>query len=58
MIGDPPPPWPKPVPFRLIPCPDCGGCGIEHCCEGDRAEPLGGGKSVLYHGGDVPDRQT
>ena len=21
------------------PCPDCGGSGIAHCCEGDRACP-------------------
>jgi hypothetical protein len=19
-----------------LPCPDCGGCGIAHCCEGER----------------------
>lgn len=25
-------------PARL-PCPDCGGCGLAHCCEGERAQP-------------------
>lgn len=20
----------------LVPCPDCGGCGLVHCCEGER----------------------
>lgn len=20
-------------------CPDCGGSGVTHCCEGDRAQP-------------------
>lgn len=20
----------------MIPCPDCGGCGRTHCCEGER----------------------
>lgn len=25
------PPW--------APCPDCGGGGIAHCCEGDQAQP-------------------
>ena len=23
------------------PCPDCGGCGITHCCEGERPEGTG-----------------
>jgi DnaJ-class molecular chaperone len=23
----------------MVPCPDCGGSGKIHCCEGDRAEP-------------------
>ena len=23
----------------LEPCPDCGGCGFTHCCEGDQAQP-------------------
>jgi hypothetical protein len=23
--------------FR-IPCPECGGCGFAHCCEGERPE--------------------
>lgn len=21
------------------PCPECGGCGFTHCCEGDHAQP-------------------
>ena len=21
----------------MIPCPDCGGCGISYCCDGERA---------------------
>ncbi len=21
------------------PCPECNGCGITHCCEGDQASP-------------------
>jgi hypothetical protein len=25
-----------PYPF---PCPDCGGCGVAHCCEGLREQP-------------------
>ena len=25
--------WPPP-----LPCPDCGGCGFVHCCEGERPE--------------------
>jgi hypothetical protein len=25
--------------WRLIPCPDCGGSGIVHCCEGDSIQP-------------------
>lgn len=28
-----------PGPPKLIPCPDCGGTGFSHCCEGDRACP-------------------
>ena len=24
---------------NMIACPDCGGCGQVHCCEGDRAQP-------------------
>lgn len=23
----------------VFPCPPCGGGGIVHCCEGDRADP-------------------
>jgi DnaJ-class molecular chaperone len=23
------------------PCPDCGGCGFAHCCEGLREQPQG-----------------
>lgn len=22
--------------MTTIPCPECGGCGIAHCCEGER----------------------
>lgn len=25
--------------LSYYPCPDCGGCGITHCCEGDQAPP-------------------
>lgn len=25
---------------RRMPCPDCGGCGRAHCCEGDREQPV------------------
>jgi hypothetical protein len=24
------------------PCPDCGGCGFAHCCEGDQEQPANG----------------
>jgi hypothetical protein len=24
---------------RLIPCPDCGGSGVAHCCDGICAQP-------------------
>ncbi len=23
----------------MIACPECGGCGKIHCCEGERAQP-------------------
>lgn len=23
---------------KLVPCPDCGGCGVAHCCEGERPD--------------------
>lgn len=23
----------------VLVCPECGGCGLAHCCEGDRCEP-------------------
>ena len=25
----------------MIVCPECGGCGKVHCCEGERAQPEG-----------------
>lgn len=25
----------------IEPCPDCGGCGLEHCCEGERPGNIG-----------------
>jgi hypothetical protein len=25
----------------VIPCPDCGGCGIGHCCDGLQEQPEG-----------------
>lgn len=31
--------WVSPAINITRPCPDCGGCGFAHCCEGDRAEP-------------------
>ena len=34
MPGDPEHPPPG---FSIWqPCPDCGGCGFAHCCEGER----------------------
>jgi hypothetical protein len=24
--------------FDVRPCPECGGCGIVHCCEGERPD--------------------
>lgn len=24
--------------WRDVPCPDCGGCGLAHCCEGERPD--------------------
>ncbi len=29
----------KSLVLALIPCPDCGGAGFTHCCEGDQAQP-------------------
>jgi hypothetical protein len=26
---------------QLIPCPDCGGSGIAHCCDGICEQPTG-----------------
>lgn len=26
---------------ETIPCPDCGGCGTGHCCDGLREQPEG-----------------
>ena len=31
-----------PSPPVTIPCPACGGSGIEHCCDGEVAQSLGG----------------
>jgi hypothetical protein len=28
------------------PCPDCGGCGFSHCCEGGRPALEGGDEEV------------
>jgi hypothetical protein len=25
--------------YPLLPCDACGGCGKEHCCEGERVPP-------------------
>jgi len=33
---------PAPTKFGLpeeVPCPECGGSGIAHCCEGDQTQP-------------------
>jgi hypothetical protein len=27
-------PWWLPDAEKVVPCPDCGGCGIAHCCDG------------------------
>jgi len=24
---------------KFVPCPECGGCGIQHCCEGLHEQP-------------------
>jgi hypothetical protein len=29
----------EPNDYALIPCPDCGGQGIAHCCDGICAQP-------------------
>ena len=29
-------------PALLVPCPDCGGCGIGHCCDGLAEQALDG----------------
>jgi hypothetical protein len=28
----------EPAGFTWLPCPDCGGYGTLHCCEGDQAQ--------------------
>jgi hypothetical protein len=30
-----------PVAVVQRPCPDCGGCGFSHCCEGLQEQPEG-----------------
>lgn len=32
---------PQPCLSLWEPCPDCGGCGFAHCCEGLREQPRG-----------------
>ena len=42
---------------RQAPCPECGGCGLVHCCEGLREQPGGGaaaGDVAQEEGGDQP----
>lgn len=29
-----------PLVWMTEPCPTCGGTGFDHCCSGDRAEPI------------------
>lgn len=29
----------RPVVTHRLPCPECGGCGIVHCCEGLQEQP-------------------
>jgi hypothetical protein len=37
--GRPTPDRPAGPPPMLVPCPDCGGQGIAHCCDGICAQP-------------------
>lgn len=32
-------PTPKTRENQFVPCPTCGGCGVDHCCEGDQPSP-------------------
>jgi hypothetical protein len=34
-----PPADPNGRTFYFVPCPDCGGTGVAHCCDGLRAQP-------------------
>jgi hypothetical protein len=36
----------KPLAGR--PCPECGGYGVVHCCEGDSARPGEGGEGAEH----------
>ena len=35
-----------------VPCPDCGGCGFAHCCEGERPTS-GAGEKEETHERDI-----
>jgi hypothetical protein len=30
-----------------LPCPECGGCGIVHCCEGERPDGTAGAAAAV-----------
>ena len=38
-----------------LPCPDCGGSGIAHCCEGDQAQPAATEKTIEAPRCECPD---
>ena len=43
----------------MIPCPECGGCGTTHCCEGDVVAGIGrvAGEGLTEQAGPVHNRK-
>ena len=39
-------------------CPDCGGCGVVHCCEGDQCQPVDEPAPDAHHDGGTQGRST